>query len=131
MITLLLHLLRLFPFLCGGPRQLALENLALRQQLAVYKRTVTRPNLRPTDRLFWVWLARVWAGWRRPLVIVTPDTVLRWQRRRFRENWTKRSSRATGGRPRVNPELKALVRKMAAANPLWGAPRIHAEVSKL
>jgi hypothetical protein len=85
MITLLLHLLRLFPFLYGGHRQLALENLALRQQLAVYKRTVTRPALRRTDRLFWVALARVWAGWRRPLTTVTPDTVRQWQRRRFRE----------------------------------------------
>src|SRR5713226_6335904 len=95
MITLLLHLLRLLPFLCGGHRQLALENLALRHQLAVYKRTVTRPKLRRTDRLFWVWLARV-SG--RPIV----------------------------GRPPVN-EIKALVTRMAAANPLWGAPRIHGE----
>ena len=123
MITLLLHLLRLFPFLCGGHRQLALENLALRQQLAVYKRTVTRPKLRTTDRLFWVWLARVWAGWRQPLVIVTPDTVLRWQRRRFREYWTTLSGRPTGGRPPVNAEIRALVTRMAAANPLWGAPQ--------
>src|SRR5258705_12682855 len=74
MITLLLHLLRLLPFLCGGHRLLALENLALRQQLAVYKRTVTRPPLRRTDRLFWVGLATVWAGWRQSLVIVTPNT---------------------------------------------------------
>src|SRR5437667_496988 len=87
MITLLLHRLRLVPFLCGGHRQLALENLALHQQFAVYKQTVTRPKLRTTDRLFWVALARVWAGWRHSLVIVTPDTVLRWQRRRFREYW--------------------------------------------
>jgi hypothetical protein len=78
MITLLLQLLRFLPFLCGGHRQLALENLALHQQLAVYKRTVPRPKLRTTDRLFWVALARVWAGWRHSLVIVTPDTVLRW-----------------------------------------------------
>jgi putative transposase len=84
-ITVLLHVLRLLPFLVGGHRQLALENLALRQQLAVYKRTVTRPSLRRTDRLFWVWLARVWAHWRQPLVIVSPATVLRWRRRRFRE----------------------------------------------
>jgi transposase InsO family protein len=131
MITLLLHVLRLLPFLCGGHRQLALENLALRQQLAVYKRTVTRPKLRTTDRLFWVWLARVWAGWRQPLVIVTPDTVLRWQRRRFREHWTTLSGRPTGGRPPVSAELKALVTRMAAANPLWGAPRIHGELLKL
>ena len=65
------HPLRLLPFVCGGHRQLALENLALHQQLAVYKRTATRPKLRQTDRLFWVWLARVWAGWRQPLLIVT------------------------------------------------------------
>src|SRR5207249_8895261 len=89
-ITLLLHLLRLLPFFCGGHRQLAIENLALRQQLTVYKRTTPRPRLRPTDRLFWV---GVWTGWRQSLVIVTPDTVLRWQRRRFREHWTKLSGR--------------------------------------
>jgi putative transposase len=122
MITLILHLLRLLPFLFGGHRQLALENLALRQQLAVYKRAVARPKLRATDRLFWVGLTTVWAGWTQSLVIVTPNTVLRWQRRRFREYWTKLSARATGGRPPVNAEIKALVRRMAAANPLWGAP---------
>src|SRR6266704_5573423 len=131
MITLLLHVVRLLPFLCGGHRQLALENLALRHQLAVYKRTVTWPKLHATDRLFWAWLARIWAGWRQPLVIVTPDTVLRWQRRRFREYWTKLSGRPTGGRPPVNAVIKALVARMAAANPLWGAPRIHGELLKL
>jgi hypothetical protein len=56
MIMLLLHLFRLLPSLCGGHRQLAIENLALRQQLAVYKRTVNRPKLRRSDRLLWVWL---------------------------------------------------------------------------
>ena len=76
MITLLLHLLRLRPFLFGGHRQLALENLALRQQLAVYKRTIIRPPLRPTDRFFWIGLAKIWTGWRQALVIVTPATVL-------------------------------------------------------
>src|SRR5437660_6540731 len=131
MITLLLHVLRLFPFLVGGHRQLALENLALRHQLAVYKRTTTRPKLRTTDRRFWVWLARVWAEWRQPLVIVTPDTVLRWQRRRFREYWTQLSRRPTRVRPPIHAEIKALVLRMAAANPLWGAPRIHGELLKL
>jgi putative transposase len=131
MISLLLHLLRLLPLLFGGHRQLALENLALRQQLAVYKRTVTRPPLRRSDRLFWVGLARVWAGWKQSLVIVTPDTVLRWQRRRFREYWTQFSGRPTGGRPPIDAEIQALVRRMASANPLWGAPRIHAELLKL
>jgi putative transposase len=122
MVTLLLHLLRLLPILCGGHRQVALENLALRHQLAVYKRAATRPKLRKADRLFWVWLARVWAGWRQPLLIVTPDTVLRWQRHRFRGHWTKLSGRPRVGRPPINAEIAALVRKMAATNPLWGAP---------
>jgi len=131
MITLLLHLFRVLPFLFGGHRQLALENLALHQQLAVYKRTVIRPLLRRSDRLFWVGLARVWAGWRQPLVIVTPDTVLRWQRRRFREYWTRLSGGSTGGRPTVDTEIKALITAMATANPLWGAPRIHGELLKL
>ena len=131
MITLLLHLLRLLPFLIGGHRQLALENLALRQQLAVYKRTAPRPTLHTMDRLFWVGLARVWTGWQRALVIASPDTVLRWQRRRFREYWTQLSHRPTGGRPCVNAEIASLVRTMAAANPLWGAPRIHGELLKL
>ena len=129
MITLVLHLLRLLPFLVGGHRQLALENLALRQQLAVYQRTAPRPRHRTMDRLLWVGLARVWTGWRQALVIVSPDTVLRWQRRRFREYWAQLSRRPTGGRPPVSTEIAALVGKMAAANPLWGAPRIHGELS--
>jgi transposase InsO family protein len=131
MITVLLHLLRLLPFLIGGHRQLALENLALRQQLAIYKRTLARPQLRTTDRLFWAGLARIWTGWRQALVIVAPDTVLRWQRRRFREYWARLSRRPTGGRPPLDAEIAALIRKMAAANPLWGAPRIHGELLKL
>jgi putative transposase len=131
MITLLLHVLRLLPFLFGGHRQLALENLALRQQLIVYKRAVPRPRLGRTDRLFWAALARAWTGWRQPLVIVTPDTVLRWQRRRFRDYWTQLSGRPTRGRPTIHAEIKALITRMATANPLWGAPRIHGELLKL
>src|SRR5438552_14380241 len=93
MVTLLLRLLRLLPLLCGAHRHIALENLALRHQLVVYKKTVTRPKVRRSDRLFWVALSRVWAGWRQALVIVSPNTVLRWQRRRFREYWARLSAR--------------------------------------
>src|SRR5207237_4444993 len=131
MVTLLLHLLRLLPMLCGCHRQVALENLALRHQLAVYKKMVNRPKLLGSDRLFWVALSRVWAGWRQALVIVSPNTVLRWQRRRFREYWARLSARRIAGRPPVNVEIKALVTRMAAANPLWGAPRIHGELLRL
>ena len=69
--------------------------LALCHQLAVYRRTAPRPNLRTTDHLFWVGLARVWTGWRQSLVIVTPATVLRWQRRRFREHSIAPSSQTS------------------------------------
>src|SRR5437899_2532819 len=131
MVTLLLHLLRLLPMLCGGHRQVALENLALRHQLAIYKKMVKRPKLLGLDRLFWVALSRVWAGWRQALVIVSPNTVLRWQRRRFREYWARVSARPAAGRPRVSRQIRALVVRMAQANPLWGAPRIHGELQML
>ena len=131
MITLLLHFFRLLPVLCGSHRHLALENLALRHQLAVYKQTLRRPKLHPSDRLLWVCLSRVWAEWRLALIMVTPDTVLRWHRRRFRDYWATLSSRPLVGRPSVNAEIIALVRKIAAANPLWGAPRTHGELLKL
>src|SRR5262245_30693920 len=120
MITLVFHLVRLLPGLFGGHRQLALENLALRQQLAVHKRMMTRPRLRRTDRLFWVGLARIWAGWRQALVIVTPDTVLRWQRRRFRQYWTRLSGRTTRGRPPISAEIPALITRMATVEPAVG-----------
>jgi hypothetical protein len=108
MITILLRLLRLLPLLCGARRHVALENLALRHQLTVYKKTVTRPKVRRSDRLFRIALSRVWAGWRQALVIVSPKAVLRWQRRRFCEHWTKLSARPIPGRPPVNAEIKAL-----------------------
>ena len=110
---------------------MALENVALRQQLAVYKRAANRPQLRRTDRLFWVVLSRLWTGWRKTLVIVAPDKVVRWQRRRFREHWTKLSRPHPVGRRPVSVQIAALVVRMAKANPLWGAPRIHGELSKL
>src|SRR5437870_9300080 len=89
------------------------------------------PGRRCAGPTFWVALSRVWAGWRQALVIVSPNTVLRWQRRRFCEHWTKLSARPIAGRPPVNAEIKALVTRMAAANPLWGAPRIHGELLRL
>src|SRR5438874_1920201 len=118
MVALLLHLLRLLPMLCGGHHQVALENLALRHQLAVYKKMVNRPKLLSSDRLFWVALSRVWAGWRQALVIVSPNTVLRWQRRRFREYWARLSARPAAGRPRVSPQIRALLprRRLGGSN---------------
>jgi putative transposase len=110
---------------------LVLENLALRHQLAVLQRTAPRPRLRPSDRVFWVLLARLWHGWTEVIAIVQPETVIRWQRAGFRLVWTWKSRRYETGRPAVAPEVRALIRRMAQANPLWGAPRIHGELRKL
>ena len=88
MLTALIVLLRSIGLICGGPRAVVLENLALRQQLAVLTRTVKRPPLRSTDRLFWILLAKGWRDWRSALVVVQPDTVVRWHRQWLRRHWT-------------------------------------------
>jgi len=110
---------------------LALENLALRQQLALLHRRSKRPQFGRVDRAFWVWLSKRWAGWREALHLVRPETVIRWHRQGFRAFWTWKSRRGRPGRPPVSSELAELVRTMALANPLWGAPRIHGELLKL
>lgn len=110
---------------------LALENLALRQQLAIFKRRHPRPSLRPTDRLFWVWLSKIWTGWREALIIIKPETVMAWHRQAFRFYWRWLSRRKSIGRPRVSAEVRTLIKRMTQANPLWGAPRIHGELLKL
>src|SRR5467141_5041415 len=110
---------------------LTLENLALGQQLALLRRRSKRPQFGRLDRLLWVWLSTRWAGWREALHLVRPETVIRWHRQGFRAFWTWKSRRGRVGRPRVGAELADLVRAMALANPLWGAPRIHGELLKL
>jgi hypothetical protein len=112
-------------------RDLALENLALRQQLAIFKRRHPRPSLRPTDRFFWVWLSKIWTGWREALIIVKPETIIAWHRQAFRFYWRWLSRRKSIGRPRVSAEVRTLIKQMTQANPLWGAPRIHGELLKL
>ena len=108
---------------------LAIENLALRQQLAVLKHRHPRPRLTDADRLFWVVMSQVWVDWRESLHIVQPETVVRWHRQGFRYYWRWKSRRR--GRPRIDPEIRHLIRRMCRANPLWGAPRIHGELLKL
>jgi putative transposase len=108
-----------------------LEILALRHQVAVYQRSVPRPHIQPTDRLFWAWLARLWAGWQAVLAFVQPRTVIAWQKQRFREHWRRVSQRGTPGRPAIAKEVKNLIRDMSRANPLWGSPRIVGELRKL
>jgi transposase InsO family protein len=110
---------------------LTAENLALRQQLIVLKRNQARPSLKLSDRVFWKVLSQVWPSWRDSLVIVQPETVIGWQRRAFRFYWRRKCRSVNRGRPKLSPEVKSLVLKLATANPLWGAPRIHGELLKL
>ena len=110
---------------------LVLENLALRQQLAIMKRRHPRPRLRSSDRVFWLLLSRAWSHWRETLVIVKPETVVRWHRRKFASYWTRLSRRSRPGRPGKDREIRELIRRIANANVLWGAPRVHGELLKL
>ena len=129
----LMHmLLALVQALMASRMELALENLALRQQVAALKRERPRPLLSDFDRLFWVVLRDRWSNWANALIIVKPETVLRWHQAAFKCHWARMSQ--TGkklGRPRVSKEIRALILKMATENPSWGAPRIHAELLKL
>ena len=111
-------------------RELVLENLALRQQLAVFKQQSKRPRLRNRDRVFWIALKRLWPTWRGALHIVRPETVVGWHRKGFRAYWRFRC-RNKGGRPRIDPELRKLIVNMWQLNPTWGKPLIQAELAKL
>ena len=110
-------------------RDLAFENLLLRQQLAAMKHCQPRPKLSKVDRIFWLLFSRLWSNWRDALHSVTPETVVRWHRQGFRYYWTWKSR--CSGRPKVDPAIRDLIRRMCRANPLWGAPRIHGELLKL
>jgi transposase InsO family protein len=111
-------------------RDLALENLALRHQLAVYERQKRKPRLEHRDRLIWIGLRRLWPSWQTALTLVQPATVVKWHREGFRSFW-RRKSRASGGRPRIHLEVRNLIRGMWNANPTWGRPRIQSELAKL
>ena len=89
---------------------------------------MVRPHLSRWDRILWVWLSRVWTDWRSSLVIVQPATVLAWHRRGFQLYWRWKSRTPSGGRPRLDPELRHLIRRMARENPTWGRRRIQAEL---
>jgi putative transposase len=114
-----------------GSAAIALENVALRHQLLILQRSVGRPRLARWDRVFWVWLSRVWASWRSSLVIVQPATVLAWHRQGFRLYWRWKSKPNLVGRPTLDAEIRHLIRQMARENPTWGRRRIRAELALL
>lgn len=99
-------------------RDLLFENLALRQQLAVLARRSPRPQLTNSDRLLWILFRSLWAGWQKALVVVQPDTVVRWHKNGFKLYWRWISRhRSDGGRKRVSSELLELISRMVAENP--------------
>ena len=115
------------------PRTLAallLESIAPRRQIAVLERSRTRrPCFRLWDRLFWILFSRWWPQWRDSLIIVQPETVLRWRRDGWSALWRYRArGRWRGGRPRISSEVRHPIIRMARENFLWGAPRIHGEL---
>jgi putative transposase len=110
---------------------LQFEIVALRHQIMVYQRSSSRPQIKRSDRILWSWLARRWSGWREVVFIVQPATVIAWQRKRFRDHWTKLSNCRDPGRPTVSKEIIELIRTMSAANVSWGSPRIVGELRKL
>ena len=117
------------PALFRSRGEQAIVELALRQQLATYSSKQLSPRLTALDRTFWVALSRIWSGWRETLVIVQPETVVRWHRRGFKLYW-RSISKPGPGRPRISPELQALIRRFAIENN-WGARKIQAELEKL
>jgi putative transposase len=108
-----------------------LEIMALRHQISVYQRSSRRPRLKPGDRILWSWLSQLWSGWQKVLSFVQPRTVMAWQRKRFRDHWATLSQGSKTGRPAVSQEIRALIRKLSTANPMWGSPRIVGELRKL
>jgi putative transposase len=120
------------PRLFRSRRDLVVENLVLRQQLVVLKRRHPRLRIGMFDKVFWLGVRRLWSAWKDSLLIVTPETVVRWHRAGFRLYWRVISK--TGkpiGRRQTPKEVRELIFRMVAENPTWGAPRIHGELRML
>src|SRR5436853_6362979 len=131
MIALLCLFLTVFVWPFKSKRRLEAENAALRYQLSVLRRKVRgRVQLANSDRLFLIQLYRWFPSVLKVITIIRPETVVRWHRAGFRRYW-RWKSRSLGGRPQIEADLRALIRRMSVDNPLWGAPRIHGELLKL
>jgi hypothetical protein len=131
MIGLLRFVLRILAPPFKSKSRLEAENAVLRHQLIVLRRKMGgRPRLTNNDRWFFIQLYRWFPSILKVLTIIRPETLVRWHRAGFRCFWRWRS-RPRGGRPQIEMELRALIRRMSVENPLWGAPRIHGELLKL
>ena len=131
MIDFIILFIRFFTPLFKARIGLQAENLALRLQLGVLQRWVKRAKVRPMHRLFWCVLSRIWSDWKEALIFAKPDTVIRWQRRRLREHWTRFFRQGEAGRPTISKEVRELIRIMSRMNPTLGSPHIMGELAKL
>jgi transposase InsO family protein len=129
LLRLMMIVIRCVPAFFRGRSKQAIVELALRQQLATLAEKGRRPRIAPADRGFWVLLSRVWSGWKEILVIVQPDTVVRWHRKGFRLYW-RSISKPGPGRPPIPAEVQALIRRFANENG-WRARKVRAELEKL
>jgi hypothetical protein len=131
MISLFCFFLALFASPFKSKSRLEAENAALRHQLIILRRKVrSRVQLTNGDRLFFIQLYRWFPSTLKAITIIRPQTLVRWHRAGFRRYW-RWKSRSLGGRPQIDADLRALIRRMSVDNPLWGAPRIHGELLKL
>jgi len=132
MKTIVVPLLATLMDLLRSRASLQLEVLALRQQLSlVADRDRKRISFHKSERIFWVWLYRLWSPCLQTLKIFKPDTLVRWHRKGFRLYWTCKSRQCQGGRPAIDPDVRKLIRTMSRNNIGWGAPRIHGELKML
>src|ERR1035441_2601416 len=131
MIGLLCFILTVLASPFKSKLRLEAENAVLRHQLNVLRRRLRgRARLTNNDRWFFIRLYRWFPSILQVLTIVQPETLVRWHRAGFRCYW-RWKSRPLGGRPRIDTELRVLIRRMSMENPLWGAPRIHGEHCQL
>jgi transposase InsO family protein len=131
MVEFLIKLLLVARAKLKSRARLEAENIVLRQQVIILSRKArSRVRLRNIDRLIFDWLCRLFPSILNAITVVKPETVIRWHRRGFRAYWRWKSSRV-GGRPKIDREIRDLIRRMSNENPLWGAPRIHSELLML
>jgi transposase InsO family protein len=131
MIVLLFLVLAILASPFKSKTRLEAENAVLRHQLIVLKRKLRgRVQLTNSDRWFFIQLYRWFPSVLSAITIIQPETLVRWHRTGFRYYW-RWKSRSLGGRPQIDTDLRALIRRMSMENPLWGAPRIHGELLKL